>query len=79
MSTDMQAQLKLGGDVTNIDDGSILELEATDKAFVPPRMTSAERDGIPTPLTGKALKVYLVHKVLKVYKGRLAHKAQKVK
>jgi len=55
ISLDVQAQLKLGGDVTNIDDGSILELEATDKAFIPPRMTSAERDGIPTPLTGAVI------------------------
>ena len=46
------SQLRIGGDETNIDDGSILELDATDRAFIPPRMTTAQRDGIPTPLCG---------------------------
>jgi len=52
VAVDAQAQLKIGGDPATIDDGSILELESTNKAFVPPRMTSFQRDGIPTPLTG---------------------------
>ena len=52
LTNDVSAQLKIGGDPTTIDDGSILELESTDKAFIPPRMTTEERDQIPTPLTG---------------------------
>ena len=51
-STDLSAQLKLGGDPNTIDDGSILELESTNQGFVMTRMTTAERNTIPTPLTG---------------------------
>ena len=46
------AQVKIGGETQTIDDGAILQLESTDKAFVPPRMTTKHRDAIPTPLTG---------------------------
>ena len=46
------AQIKIGGDPETIDDGSILELESTTSAFIPPRMTTAQRDAIPTPLRG---------------------------
>jgi len=51
-STDLSAQLKLGGDETTIDDGSILELESTNQGFVMTRMTTEQRNSIPTPLTG---------------------------
>jgi hypothetical protein len=51
-TTDMSAQLKLGGDPSTIDDGSILELESTTQGFVMTRMTTEQRDLIPTPLTG---------------------------
>ncbi|MDG2449980.1 MAG: hypothetical protein P8M34_10095, partial [Saprospiraceae bacterium] len=51
-NNNLNAQLKIGGDPTSIDDGSILELESMDKAFIPPRMTSEKRDKIPTPLKG---------------------------
>ena len=46
------SQVKIGDNPTTIDDGSLLELESTTKAFVPPRMTTAQRDAIPTPLKG---------------------------
>ena len=51
-SFSLSGQLKLGGDPASIDDGSILELESTNQAFVPTRLTSEQRDNIPTPLTG---------------------------
>ncbi len=45
-----EAQIKVGDNPLTIDDGSILELESTNKAFVLPRMTTGQRDLISTPL-----------------------------
>lgn len=46
------AQVKIGGDSGIIDDNSILELESSDKVFVPTRMSTAQRNAISTPLEG---------------------------
>ena len=46
------SQVKIGDSPTVIDDGSMLEIESTDKAFVPPRMTTSQMNAIPTPLVG---------------------------
>ncbi len=48
----INAQVKIGDNDHIIDDGSLLELESTNKAFVPPRMTIKQRDKIPSPLKG---------------------------
>ncbi len=46
------AQVKVGDNLSTIDDDSMLELESTTKAFVPPRMTTAQMMAIPSPLVG---------------------------
>ena len=48
-------QIKVGDNPQDIDDGSLIELESTNKAFVVPRMTQAQRDNIPTPLKGAVI------------------------
>lgn len=48
----LHAQVKVGNNPTVIDDGSVLEIESTNKAFVLPRMTTAQMNAIPTPLPG---------------------------
>jgi len=40
------------GTIETVSEGSILELESINKAFVPPRMTTLQRNSIPNPLTG---------------------------
>lgn len=37
---------------TNPDPSAILDVESTDKGFLPPRMTTAQRDGITSPANG---------------------------
>ena len=49
---DSNAQVKIGDDLEKINEGAILQLESKDKAFVPPRMSTAQRDAIPSPLKG---------------------------
>ncbi len=51
-TTQMSAQVKIGDNPTVIDDGSMLEIESTNKGFVPPRMTTGQMNAIPTPLIG---------------------------
>ena len=51
----LSAQVKIGDNPTTIDDGSMLEVESTTKAFVPPRMTTAQMNAIPTPLEGSII------------------------
>lgn len=45
------AQVKVGDDIDSIDPTSILELQSSDKVFVPTRMTAAEMNTL-TPLHG---------------------------
>lgn len=51
-SGQLTGQIKIGDNPHIIDDGSLIEMESKDKALVIPRMTTAERDNIPTPLKG---------------------------
>ncbi len=46
------AQVKIGENATNVHESAILELESDTQGFLPPRMTSAERDAIPSPPEG---------------------------
>ncbi|NGZ90410.1 hypothetical protein G7034_09100, partial [Psychroflexus sp. C1] len=46
------ANAQVGIGTTNPDASAILELEATDKGLLPPRMTEAERDAISNPAEG---------------------------
>ena len=55
LSPNLSSQIKVGDNPQNIDDGSLLELESISKALVVPRMTSAQRDNIPTPLKGAVI------------------------
>ncbi|NGZ90780.1 FISUMP domain-containing protein [Psychroflexus maritimus] len=48
--TSLKAQVGIG--TTNPDASAILELEATDKGFLPPRLSTAERDAISNPAEG---------------------------
>ena len=54
-STLSVAQIKVGDNPLSIDDGSILEIESSDRAFVLPRLTIAQRNAIATPLTGAVI------------------------
>ena len=54
-STLSVAQIKVGDNPLSIDDGSILEIESSDRAFVLPRLTIVQRNAIPTPLTGAVI------------------------
>jgi len=49
------AQLKLGDNPQTIDPAVLLELESTSQGFIPPRMTTAQRDAISNPPTGLIL------------------------
>ncbi|AWH83698.1 hypothetical protein HYN59_00570 [Flavobacterium album] len=43
------AQVKVGDNVTDVDDNAVFEMESTAKGMLLPRMTSAQRDAIATP------------------------------
>lgn len=43
---------QVGINTSTPDDGSVLQIDSTTGAFVPPRMTSTEMNAIPTPLEG---------------------------
>jgi trimeric autotransporter adhesin len=43
------AQVKVGDNVTNIDDNAVFEMESTTQGLLLPRMTAAQRDAIATP------------------------------
>jgi|TARA_B110000902_G_scaffold81653_1_gene96892 hypothetical protein len=47
-----QAQIKIGDNPTVINAASVLELESTNKAFLPPRMTEAQMNAISSPVNG---------------------------
>ena len=46
----LNAQVGIGTTTPNVS--SVLELSSTTKAFIPPRMTTAQRDLIPNPVAG---------------------------
>lgn len=43
---------QVGINTSNPDDGSVLQIDSTTGAFVPPRMTTTQMNAIPTPLEG---------------------------
>jgi len=49
-----QAQVKIGDNPTTINANSLLELESTDKGFLPPRVTLVSLDNV-SPLTGTVI------------------------
>lgn len=46
------AYAQVGIGISNPDESSLLELSSTTKGFLPPRMTTAQRDAIPSPPEG---------------------------
>jgi hypothetical protein len=60
------AQVGIG--TTTPDASSILELESTEKGFLPPRMTSAQRDAIINPAEGLTI-INTSTKCLQIYNG----------
>ena len=48
----LHAQVKVGDNPTSIDASAALEVESTSKGFLPPRMTTAQRDIIGSPVEG---------------------------
>ncbi len=46
------AQLKLGTNPNTLNSSALLEMESTDKGFLPVRMTAAQRGAIASPATG---------------------------
>jgi len=46
------SQVKIGDNATTPDGSALLEVEATNRGFLPPRMTESERDLIANPATG---------------------------
>ena len=62
------AQTKIGGTATPGDPSSVLELQSTSQGFLPPRMTTAQRDAINSPATG--LTIYnTTTNCIQVYRG----------
>ena len=57
-SSNVSAQIKMGDNPNAIDPASLLELESTDKGFLWPRLTVAQRDNINFP--PKGLTIYNV-------------------
>ena len=48
----LNAQVKIGDNPATIDASALLEVESTSKGFLPPRMTTAQRDIIGSPVEG---------------------------
>jgi hypothetical protein len=46
------SQVKVGENPSNINSSAVLEIESTNKGFLPPRMTTAQRDAIQNPAPG---------------------------
>lgn len=59
--TSVSAQVSIG--TSTPDDGSALEVESTTGTFVPPRMTAAQMNAIPTPLMGSVIYNTTVNKL----------------
>lgn len=47
-----QAQVKVGNNPTSINASAVLEAESTTQGFLPPRMTTVQRDAINSPTVG---------------------------
>ena len=52
----LHAQVKIGNNPTSINSSALLEMESTSKGFLPPRMTTTQRDAISNPIQG--LEIY---------------------
>ena len=54
LSADAQVigAMKVGENVMNMDDGSVFEIESSNGVLVLPRLTTAQRDQVATPLRG---------------------------
>ncbi len=50
-----QSNLKVGANTMTIGTSAVLELEATNKGFLPPRMTTTQRNAIGSPAVGLAI------------------------
>lgn len=48
----LNAQVKFGDNPSNINASSVLELESTSKGFLPPRLTTVQRDAMSNPPAG---------------------------
>lgn len=51
----LAGRITLGVGTSSPDKSSVLDLTATDRSFLPPRMTSAQRDAITSPATGSVI------------------------
>ena len=52
ISTTIKAQVGIGVSTANINPSAQLDVSSTTKGFLPPRMTTTQRDAISTPATG---------------------------
>lgn len=52
LTASINAQVKIGENATSVNPKAVLELESTSKGFIPPRMTTSQRDQIQTPPSG---------------------------
>lgn len=67
VTTVAMAQVGIG--TTNPDDSAALDVSATDKGFLPPRLDTSQRNGITTPAVG--LTIFNTDKLcLEVFVGR---------
>jgi hypothetical protein len=66
----LNAQVAVNTDGSSPDGSAMLEIKSTDKGFLPPRMTTAERDAIASPAEG--LTIYNTeYNCLQYFKGTL--------
>ena len=61
----LTAQVSINTDGSSADASAMLDVKSTDKGFLPPRMTQAQRDGISSPAAG--LLVYQTDEILGYY------------
>lgn len=67
-SLQLQAQVKVGNNASSVHSSAAFEVESTDRGFLPPRLTTAERDAISSPAEG--LTVYnITNKALEFFDG----------
>ena len=64
----LNAQVSVSADGSSASPGAMLEVKSTDKGFLPPRMTTAQRNAISTPVEG--LMIYNTdQKALNIFDG----------